>query len=135
MQLVLFPAMVGASVLAGSLILAALEACVFDAGGKLGCRSSLDLAVAMASVGAVLAAIMAGQARALLARLLSFETRLPDLFAAALTGLLLVLLSHGLIYWDVEIGGMAGVFFGWLLSSFLVSAVALLVVKGLLSEA
>ena len=129
MKALIFPVAVGVLVLAGAVALAFIEACLLGhADAKFDCRSGLQVTVVFAGVAAVLAAIMAGFARALLrSRLLGLSFG-AELASAAVASVLLVGLFDGLLRWEFAVGGMAGLFFSWLICSFLMSALALIAV-------
>ena len=124
-----FPVAVGAFVLGGWLALALIEDCLMATGDpKFDCWTSLQLTAVFAAIGAVLAMIAAVLVLAVLHRFLPSGSIGAQVISAALSSIVLVLLFYSVINWDVDVGGMAGLFFGWLFSSFVVCGLSLIAV-------
>ena len=124
-----FPVAVGAFVLGCWLALTLIEDCLMAIGDpKFDCWTSLQLTAVFASISAILAMIAAGLARLALHRFLPSGSTGAEVITAALSSIVLVFLFYSVINWDVDVGGMAGLFFGWLFSSFTVCGLFLIVV-------
>ena len=136
MKQVIFPATVGVLVLASWVAVALIDQCMLqNADPKFGCWDGVRITAVFAAIGAVQTALLAGLVRACLRSFLSFESVGPECIAAVLSGIVLVLLFDGIIRWELDIGGMAGMFVGWLLASVLICGTALVVVQRFIKRA
>ncbi len=130
MKPVVFPLATGVLVLVTWLAVTAVEQCLLTSTDpKFDCRSSLMFVFAFGSIAAVLSGIAAALARALLHRYLRFASVVPELLAAGLTSLVLVLMFAAVIYWEVSSGNIAGNFMTWLGMSLVGSGISLVIVK------
>lgn len=136
MKLLIFPTIVGISVLVCSLTVALVEDCMLqNTDPKFDCWISVQITAVFAGIGAALAAITAGLARGLLLRFMPIRSVWREGIAAAPASIVLVLFFDGIVRWEIGIGGIAGMFFGWLFSSFVICGACLVVVKHLIKEA
>jgi hypothetical protein len=135
MKWAIFPTAVGVLVLGGWLAVTLIEDCLLTIGDpKFDCWTSLQLVTVFASISAVLAMIAAGLARAALHRFLPIRLIAAELISAALSSVALVLMFYGFIHWQVLMGGAAGIFFGWLFSTFVLCGTSLIAVHHFTSK-
>lgn len=136
MKPLVFPATVGGLVLAGWVASAVVEQVVFGpVEPKFAGWPGIEIIAALATVVAALAATAAGLARTLMHPLLASSSVGSELIAAALSAVALVLLFVAVTVLEIDVGGMAGLFFGWLLSSLVICGVSLVVVNRLTTTA
>lgn len=130
MSMLIFPAIVGVLIIGSWVSIALVDMCLLgNTDAKFDCWSGLEIVAVYACICAVLTALAAGFARVLLHRFLSFESILPDCISAILSSVVLVSVFYGITIWEINIGGIAGMFFGWMISSFLICGISLIVVK------
>lgn len=127
MNRLFFPMLVGVLVLGWWLAITLIEDCVRLADDpKFDCGSAMSFVAVFASFGAVLSMMAAGLARALVHPYLPIRSIGAESVAAVLSSIALVLLFYGAVQWRVDMGGMAGILVGWLLSGFVLSGLSLL---------
>ena len=132
MTLLIFPAAVGLLTIGSWLAIAFVDACLLGhTDAKFNCWSGLEIVTLFACICAGLTALAAGLVRILLHRFVAFESIKPDVVAAVLSSVALVAAFYAMVLWEIDIGGIAGMFFGWLISSFVICGVMLLVVRWL----
>ncbi|MCG8543852.1 MAG: hypothetical protein MJE12_06545 [Alphaproteobacteria bacterium] len=130
MALLIFPAAVGFLTIAIWVAVALVDTCLLGhTDAKFSCWSGLEIVALFACICAALTALAAGLVRVLLHRFLSFKSILPDIVSAVLSTVVLVAVFYGIVLWEIDIGGIAGMFFGWLVSSFVVCGITLIVVS------
>ena len=128
MKLLVFPSTVAALIIGIWLVLAFLESCLpGSSDATYGCKGTLQLTAVYACICALLTFIAAGITRVALHRFLGFDMVRQEVAAAILTSVVLVLAFYGINYFELYIGGISGLFFGWLVAGFVVSAVCLTV--------
>jgi hypothetical protein len=126
----MFPIAVVFLVFGSWVVLASFEPCILQrADPKFDCWSSVQFGAIFAGIGAVLTGLMALLARVLLEPFLPFHTRRSELISALLSSLVLVLLSYGVIRWEIHVGHIGIQFFGWLGVSFIICGASLMMVR------
>lgn len=129
MALLIFPAAVGFLTMAIWVVVALVDTCLLGhTDAKFSCWSGLEIVALFACICAALTALAAGLVRVLLHRFLSFKSILPDIVSAVLSTVVLVAVFYGIVLWEIDIGGIAGMFFGWLVSSFFICGITLFIV-------
>ncbi|MEM7222211.1 MAG: hypothetical protein AAF495_04490 [Pseudomonadota bacterium] len=132
MKLMIFPTAMGLLVMAEWVAVAVIEDCLLGRGdGKFDCWSATQVVVLLGAISAALAAVTAGLVRAFLRGFLPVGSLAAEFIAAGLASLALVLIFTGAIHWQLNMGGMAGIFFGWIFACAVLSGAALIAVKHL----
>ena len=130
MKPVLFPATVAALMLGIWVVGAFVDLCLLQNNDpKFRCWAGLQVIMIFSCIGAVLTGLMAGLARAALNPFLAFRSAFPESLAAVVAAFVLALVFHATLLWEPDIGGMGGIFFGWLFASFFICGAALVIVK------
>ena len=136
MKLLIFPAAVALLVIGSWLAFVLIDACLLGhTDAKFGCLSSVTIATVFACISAAIVAVAAVLARIAVHRFLPFGSAWQEIVAALLSSVVLVLAFYAMVTWRIGIGGMAGIFFGWLMSSFAICTATLLIVNRLFNAA
>ena len=132
MKIMIFPTAVGGLVLVAWVAVAVIQDCLLGQGdGKFDCLSATQVVALLGAISAGLAALVAGLVRAALRRFLPVGSLGAEVAAAAFASVALVLIFTGAIQWQIKMGGMAGIFFGWIFACAVLSGASLVAVKHL----
>ena len=130
MKPVLFPATVAALMLGIWVVGAFVDLCLLQNNDpKFRCWAGLQVIMIFSCIGAVLTGLMAGLARAALNPFLAFRSAFPESLSAIVAAFVLTLVFYATLLWEPDIGGMGGIFFGWLFASFFICGAALVIVR------
>ena len=125
-----FPLTVAFAMFGGWVLFMSFETCILQrVDPKFDCWSSIQFFGIFSLIGATLTGLMALLARVLLYPFLPFYTSKPEWSSALLASALLMLVTYSVFLWDLKLGNIGILLFGWLGLSFVVCGISLILVK------